>query len=118
METNSESNKRRKLIMEKIANFLDSNFALMVTKTADEWINNLTSKEKVDIGFEIRKITYRIMTKILWGKDIQKLGKCTYFSPNNQPSKSIDFDEFYALYSADRFSEYFFVIWSYSPIYF
>ena len=79
METNSESNKRRRLIMEKIANFLDSNFAFMVTKTADEWINNLTSKGKVDIGFEIRKITYRIMTKILWGKDIQKLGKCTYF---------------------------------------
>ena len=95
--------------MWKIANFLDSNFAFMVVKTADEWINNLMRKGKVDIGFEIHKVTNRIMTKILWGKDIRKLGKCEYFIGDRSPRKVYDFDEFSAIYSAHIFREY---LWS------
>ena len=81
IESNKNWNERRTTVMKTIGINQASKFIPMMIDIADEWIANIKKNEIIDLIIETKRITFRIISKILFGTDIDKMEKnCLHWS--------------------------------------
>jgi len=51
-----------------------SQYIPLMNQAVDEWILEIEINKELDFSFEMSKITFKVITKILFGKDIDKMG--------------------------------------------
>lgn len=96
---------RRKATMKILALNYVSKYIPMMIECADEVISNLKVGQTYEIKREISKITFKIITKILFGRDIsERMPKLLYISPEDHSEKYLQFDEFFEQYCSDELS--------------
>ena len=110
MQSNRRWDKRRKAILKTIGINFVSKYIPMMTKIVDEWIDEVSIGADLDLSFELNKITFRIITKILFGRDIDKMDKCVYISPINRTKQTLNFEECYFRYFKNEFDSHLSVI--------
>ena len=99
MQSNKRWDERRKAILKTIGINFASKYIPMMIKIVDEWIDEVSIGADLDLSFELNKITFRIITKILFGRDIDKMDKCVYISPIDRTKQTLSFEECYFRYS-------------------
>ena len=57
--------------------------------------NNVKLEENLNISLELKKITFKVITKILFGRDINKINKWEYTSPKDGSVKMLNFEDAY-----------------------
>ena len=72
----------------------------------DDWIKNLEIGE-INFTNELNKITFRVITKILFGNDIDKMNKCLYISPVDGSEHHLNFEDCFLRYIRDEALSYF-----------
>ena len=107
MPSNKRWEERRKAILKTIGINFASKFIPMMINIVDDWIKDLEIGCDINISYELNKITFRIITKILFGKDIDKMDKCWYISPVDGSKHTLNFEECYFKYSKDEFESHF-----------
>ena len=110
MQSNKRWDERRKAILKTIGINFASKYIPMMIKIVDEWIDEVSIGADLDLSFELNKITFRIITKILFGRDIDKMDKCVYISPIDRTKQTLSFEECYFRYSKNEFDSHFSVI--------
>ena len=71
IQSNKSWNERRKTIMKIIGINFASQYISMMIKTVDDWAKQIPIGKEVDFNFELSGITYTIISKILFGRDIE-----------------------------------------------
>ena len=107
MSSTPNWNERRKLATKTIGINFASKYIPMMVQTVDEWSKNIKTEENLDLTIELKRITFKIITKILFGRDINKMEKCQYYSPHDGSISSLDFEDAYFRYSKDIFDTHF-----------
>lgn len=84
-----------------------SQYIPMMIEQIDKHLDQLELDKPINLNLELGKISFKIITMILFGRDIQeKMEKLTYVSPHDHSTKSIDFEEFFSIYGNDEISAY------------
>ena len=65
--------------------------------------NNVKLEENLNISLELKKITFKVITKILFGRDINKIDKWEYTSPKDGSVKMLNFEDAYFQFWRDVF---------------
>ena len=105
--SNKNWDNRRKLATKTIGINFASKYIPTMIQTVDEWSENIKIGEKIDLTVELNRITFRIITKILFGKDIHKMEQWEYVSPKDKSISLLDFEDAYFKYANDEFSSNF-----------
>ena len=87
--------RRRKLVTKTIGINFASKYIQMMIETVDEWSKNIKLNEKIDFTQELNKITFNIISKILFGRDIYKIEKWEYTSPHDGSVTFLSFVDAY-----------------------
>ena len=69
---------RRKVIMKAIGINFASQYIEAMINVVDEWSQEVSKGEEIDVVFEMNKITFRIISKIFFGRDIVNIKNCIY----------------------------------------
>ena len=67
---------RRKVIMKAIGINFASQYIEAMINVVDEWSQEVSKGEEIDVVFEMNKITFRIISKIFFGRDIVNIKNC------------------------------------------
>ena len=84
-----------------------SKFIPMMIEVADEWIANVKKNETIDLTIEMKRITFRVISKILFGTDIDKMEETTYINPYNGEILQLSFEDLYFKYSKDEMESFY-----------
>ena len=84
IESNKDWNERRPTIMKIIGINHASKFIPMMIEAVDEWFTKVKKNEAINLSIEMKRITFRVISKILFGKDIYKMDKTTYVDPYSE----------------------------------
>ena len=82
LPSNSNWNERRKVVMKTIGINFASQYIQLMISIVDDWAKNLPKDTELDLNFELNKITFNIMTRILFGRDFDIINK-TYWIYNS-----------------------------------
>ena len=102
LPSNKNWDERRKLATKTIGINFASKYIPMMISTVDEWSKNIKINESIDFTTELKRITFNIITKILFGRDIDKMDKWVYVSPNDGSTTLLNFDDAYFKYTFDE----------------
>lgn len=83
--------------------------------TIDEWAKSIQKGQLLDINIELNKITFRIISKILFGRDFNNISKCSYISPKDHSVHELSFEECYFKYAKEGFEAQFSLIGNMLP---
>ena len=75
IQSNKSWSERRKTILKIIGINFASQYISMMIKTVDDWAKQIPIGKEVDFNFELSGITYTIISKILFGRDIENAEK-------------------------------------------
>ena len=67
------------------------------------------------MNIELNKITLRIISKILFGRDFNNINKCTYISPKDHSVQELSFEDCYFKYAKEGFEAQFSLIGNMLP---
>ena len=73
LPSNKSWDERRKHILKIIGINFASKYIPMMNQIVDDWIKEVKIGENYDLTGEINKITFRIIAKMLFGRDIDKM---------------------------------------------
>lgn len=73
IESTANWNERRKFILKVIGINYASKYIPLMIETVDKWAKSAKKNEFIDLKFEIKKITFGIITRILFGRDFENL---------------------------------------------
>ena len=104
--SNKDWDIRRKTILKTMGINFASQYIPMMMKTVDDWSKEVKFNVSLDLSKEMGIITFRIITKILFGNDIDMLGKVKYISPSDHKEEHLILEEFYSKISRDQFIAY------------
>ena len=85
-------------------------------RTVDDWAASLPRAQQLDVNFELNKITFRIISKILFGRDFDDIGKCEYVSPVDHSVHELSFEECYFRYAHEGFEAQFSLLGNLFPV--
>ena len=105
-QSNEDWNERRKTIMKTIGINYASKFIPLMIQTVDKWLVCVKKNESINITIEMQKITFNIMSIILFGSDIENMEPVLYQSPLDGSRKHLSFEEFFFALSKDIFDTY------------
>ena len=77
--SNSSWSDRRKTILKIIGINFASQYITMMIKAVDDWTEKLKLNEEVNFSIELNKLAFWIISKILFGRDIEKADKFLKF---------------------------------------
>ena len=97
---------RRKVILRTMGINFASQYIPMIIQTVDNWARDVKFNVSLNLSNEMGKITFRIITKILFGKDIDKLGSINYVSPFDGREEKLRLEDFYSKIGYDQFRAY------------
>ena len=84
-------------------------------EVVDEWITTVKKDERVNLTLEITKIVFKIITKILFGTDVDKMKPIPYLSPKSGKYVNLTLEEFYTTYPKDEFDGFLSLKWMVFP---
>ena len=102
-ESTQKCNDRRKEAIKTIGINHISRYIPLMIETVDEWAKNVKRNQKIDLSLEITKIVFKVISKILFGTDLDKMPPIQYKSPKTGEISSMNMDEFYFRYTRDEF---------------
>ena len=94
-ETSKEFLIRRKEAAKAIGINQISKYIPLMLEVVDEWIATVKKDERIDLSLEITKIVFKIITKILFGTDVDKMKPILYLSPKTGKFINMTLEEFY-----------------------
>ena len=103
LPSNKNWDERRKLATKTVGIGFASKYIPLMIQTVDNWAKNVKIGEKIDFTLELNRITFNIITKILFGRDIDKMEKWEYTSPHDGSVTLLNFDDAYFKYINDEF---------------
>ena len=106
-QSNEDWDERRKTIMKTIGINYASKFIPLMIQTVDKWLVGVKKNESINITIEMQKITFKIISIILFGSDIENMEPVLYQSPFDGSRKHLSFEEFFFALSKDIFDTYF-----------
>ena len=106
LPSHTEWNERRKTILKTIGINWASKYIPLMLETTDNWIRDVKKNESINLTVEIQKITFTIMSKILFGSDIENMESILYQSPYDGTKNHISFMECFFALSKDLFDSY------------
>ena len=83
-----------------------SQYISMMIKNTDDWAKQLPIGEEIDLSFETSKLTFNIISKILFGRDIDKAANVQYVYPDSGEVKSLSLAEYFIQYVKDELDAY------------
>lgn len=86
---------RRKTVMKTIGINFASQYIQLTIETVDEWIKNVNLDKDLDLSFEVSLIDFNIISKIMFGTDIDKMEKCRYINPYDHSVQELSFKDVY-----------------------
>ena len=92
-----------------------SQYIPLMLDVADEWIKTVKKDERIDLTIEITKIVFKIITKILFGTDVDKIKSIPYLSPKTGKYVNLTLEEFLSTYPHDEFYGFLSVKWMIFP---
>lgn len=101
IESTANWNERRKYILKIIGINYSSRYIPLMIDIVDNWAKNVKKNELIDLSFEISRITFRIFSKILFGRDIEKFENIVYKSPDDGSLTELSFEDCYFRYTKD-----------------
>ena len=104
--SNEDWDERRKTIMKTIGINYSSKFIPLMIQTVDKWLVGVKKNESINISTEMQKITFNIMSIIMFGSDIENMEPVLYQSPLDGSRKHLSFEEFFFALSKDIFDTY------------
>ena len=100
--SNKSWDARRKEILKTIGINFASKYIKMMIDVVDEWVKNAIIGENLDISIEMNKLTFRVITRILFGRDIDKMEKAIYISPIDKSESILTYEDWYFRYAKDE----------------
>jgi len=73
IESTANWNERRKFILKAIGINYASKYIPLMIETVDKWAKSVKKHESIDLNFEMNRITFGIITRILFGRDIENM---------------------------------------------
>ena len=105
-ESTKECIERRKEAIKVLGiNYISQYIPLMI-KSVDDWCKTVKRNEAMDLSLEVSKIVFRIISKILFGTDVDELLSIPYSSPKTGKTTLMNLEEFYFQYTKDEFDGY------------
>ena len=98
---------RRKEILKTIGINFASKYIKMMIEVVDNWAKNIPIGENLNLTIEMNRLTFRIITRVLFGRDIDKMDKCTYISPADKSISILNYEDWYFKYSKDELEGHF-----------
>ena len=105
-ESTKEFHERRKEASKAIGINHISQYIPLMIETTDEWIKTVKRNEKIDLSFEIMKIVFKFITKMLFGSDVDQMKPIPYISPKTGELEDFSLEKFYLTYPRDEFDGY------------
>ena len=102
LPSNKQWDERRKFYIRTLGINFASQYIELMINTVDNWAKNLPADKVLDIGFEMSRVTFRIISKILFGRDLDKMKKWVYISPFEGYREEMSFEDWYLKYSKDE----------------
>ena len=86
-------------------NHISRYIPLMIDAT-DKCLKSIKRDEQINISFEVTKIIFRIIAKIIFGADVDWMPPIQYTSPKTGETSKLPLEEFYFRYAQDEFDGY------------
>ena len=86
-------------------NCISQHIPLMI-ETTDEWAKTVNRNQRINISLEVSRIVIRVITKILFGDDVDTIPLIPYISHETGETKNMILEEFYFQYTRDEFNGY------------
>ena len=78
LETDWQWKERKSTAMRTIGVNQISKFIPMIIESVDEWLSVVKKHERLNLTFEMKRITFKVISKILFGSDFDKIEKTNY----------------------------------------
>lgn len=105
-ESTKEFQQRRKEAAKAIGINHISKYIPLMLETTDEWIKSVKRNETLDLSFEMMKIVFKFITKMLFGTDVDQMKPIPYISPKTGKLEDMSLEKFYLTYPRDEFDGY------------
>lgn len=79
-----------------------SQYITMMIQSTDKWAKQLPTDKEIDFSYEISLLTFDIISKILFGRDIDQAEKIQYLNPYTQEVKALTLAEYFIKYVKDE----------------
>ena len=73
----------------------------MMIEIVDQWAKSVPENKEIDFTIEANRLSFRIITRILFGRDIDKMGKWAYICPKDKTVSYLNYEDWYFKYSKD-----------------
>ena len=95
LECTKDNMERRKELMKTMGVNKISQYIPLMIETADKWAKTVKINQNTDLTFELSKLNFTVMAKILFGTDVDDMPPVEYISYQTGERKDLPISEFY-----------------------